>query len=74
MPRQLITIAFVLVVAALTLPACTMLPDDPWMHAKVEQCAPQDAILVRHLKETCPPQYIPQYCEGLAVIDFCLEE
>lgn len=75
MPRQLITIAFVLTIAALTLPACTMLPNEPWMRAwPKKHCTAEQQEQVRARVKSCPGQYIPRYCEGAATVEICLED
>lgn len=74
MPRQILTVAFILTLAVIALPACTLLPNEPWMGARIDQCKANDVELVQHLTDTCPPEYITQYCRGLAVIALCEEE
>ena len=75
MPRQVLTIAFVLAVAIITLPACSLLPNEPWMGARPEwYCEANELELVQYLRKECPPEYIPQYCEGLAVMTICMED
>lgn len=73
MPRQLITIAAVLAVAVLTLPACHLLPTEPWMVAAKFECEQHDMELVDYLSQ-CPAEYEPRYCHGLAVLAVCKEE
>lgn len=70
MPRQVLTIAFVLTAAVLLLPSCSLLPNEPWMGAHKDECLQSELELVDYLSQ-CPAKYIPQYCRGLAVIAVC---
>lgn len=58
--------------AALT--GCSLLPTADWMYATPDRCEANELELVQHLRKECPPEYIPQYCEGLAVMTICMED
>ena len=76
MPRQLITIAALrTTLLAALLPACHLLPSEPWMSAWPEQeCTQEQQKLVAQRTKQCDERYIRRYCEGSATIEICLED